>query len=30
VGGISNMKRRHFDNCKKNPSNLDHPVPAVL
>ena len=26
----SNMKRWHFDNCKKNPSNLDHPVPAVL
>ena len=30
VSNPGNMKQHHFDNCKKNPSNLDHPVPAVL
>jgi hypothetical protein len=30
VGGASSMKQHHFDKCKKKPSNLDHPVPAVL
>ena len=30
VGGANGMKQHHFDKCKENPSNLDHPVPAAL